>query len=154
MAKYETTVTTPAPPEQVFDYLADFSSVAQWDPTVVEAEQLSGRPGRAGARYRVVVRLGLVSFPFEYRVLESTPPADGEPGRVVLRAENSNVISRDVITVSADGWGSQVRYEANLEPKGVRKLFDLGFGVTMTVIGVRARAGLESSVRALAGPEA
>lgn len=146
-------MTTPAAPERVFDYLADFGNVAQWDPTVTEAEQLSGRAGRAGARYRVVVRLGLVSFPFEYRVLDSEPPVGIAPGRVVVRAENRDVISRDVITVTADGEGSTVHYQANLEPKGVRKVFDLGFGTVMGFIGARARSGLEKAVRDLGGPQ-
>ena len=48
MAHYRTTVNSPAGADTAYDYLADFASVAQWDPTVSSASLISGEPGPSG----------------------------------------------------------------------------------------------------------
>ena len=40
MAHFVTTIGSPGSPEEVFEYLADFSSAAEWDPGVARAERL------------------------------------------------------------------------------------------------------------------
>ena len=54
MARYVDAIDLPIPLEQAFDYLADFSRTAEWDPGVVEAERLTPGPPRRGSRFRVV----------------------------------------------------------------------------------------------------
>ena len=41
MARYNASVYSPRPPGEVFAYLSDFSTTAEWDPGVVEAERLT-----------------------------------------------------------------------------------------------------------------
>ena len=41
MPRFVDTVKSPAPREVVFDYLANFASVAEWDPSVTEAASRS-----------------------------------------------------------------------------------------------------------------
>ena len=43
----------PCPAADIFAYLADFATVAEWDPGVKSAHLLGGEPGRTGARYLV-----------------------------------------------------------------------------------------------------
>ena len=52
MARYIGHVTSPRPIEDVFDYLADFSNVREWDPSAVE----SRGPERPRRRRRVALR--------------------------------------------------------------------------------------------------
>lgn len=155
MARYRTTVPSPASTDSAYRYLADFVSILDWDPTVSSAELISGNPGELGARYRVVVSLPLRSIPLEYEIVAASPPtAPGEPGEVALRAENSDVVSYDVISfVPRTDGGSDVTYDAELSGKGVRRLADPFFFAVMQVIGARAKSGLASAVGALPAAE-
>ena len=155
MAHFTTTVTSPAATDEAYRYLADFASVAQWDPTVVEASLISGEPGELNARYRVAIGWSVLQMTLEYQIVEADPPkAPDRPARVALRAENRDVESYDVITFipRADG-GTDITYDAGLSGKGVRRVFDLGFGLAMQVIGRRARGGLAAAVAALPAAE-
>ena len=67
--------------------------------------------------YRLRVRVAGRTVPFDYRVV-----AIDRPTRVVLRAQASGMVSTDTITVEAAGAGSQVRYVAVLEGRGVLRL--------------------------------
>jgi hypothetical protein len=148
MARYRTTVPSPASTDVAYDYLADFTSILDWDPSVSQATLIAGEPGQLGARYRVVVSLPLRSMPFEYEIVEAAPPTGpGAPGRVALRAETSDVVSYDVITFEPrDDGGTDVTYDAELTGQGFRRYFDLAFGLAMQVIGTRAKSGLARAV--------
>ena len=147
MAHYRATVASPAPAEQVYAYLADFVTIAEWDPGVSEAELLTGTSGTTGARYRVVTSNLGVSLPLEYEILEAVPPADGFPGRIVLEALTADFRSYDVITVSPAARGCQVVYDADLALNGPRRLFDPVLRLAFAVIGGRAKAGLTAAVQ-------
>lgn len=146
MAHYRAIVHSPAPPADVFAYLADFATIAEWDPGVSQAHLISGSPGTTGARYRVTTSNLGVSLPLEYEILEAFPPADGFPGRVALEAETSDFRSYDVITVSPSGQGCEVVYDADLALKGPRRLFDPLLRLAFSVIGRRAETGLANAV--------
>ena len=120
MAHYAATVTSPGSAAEVFEYLADFSSTAEWDPGVSEARRLNADPLRAGARFHVVADFLGRRVPLEYRTVEIDPPR-----RVVLRAETRTVVSEDTITVRAlPGSGSQVTYDARLGLRGALRFAD------------------------------
>jgi hypothetical protein len=57
MARYNASVYSPRPPGEVFAYLSDFSTPAEWDPGVVEAERLGNMPVGEGSEFRVVATL-------------------------------------------------------------------------------------------------
>ena len=137
MARYVGTVESRLAPAAAFDYLADFSSVREWDPTVVSAENLSGRVGE-GAEFRVVVRFAGKENEFMYRTLEFD-----RPRRIVLRAESSTVVSLDTITFEPAGAGATVTYDAKLDPKGAMKLAGPLLGLLFKRLGDNARAGLQ-----------
>ncbi len=147
MAHYTTTVTSPAPAADVYAYLADFASVAEWDPGVSAAELVDGQPGHTGARYRVTASFLGRSIPLEYRILESVEPTEKFAGRVVLEAVTADFRSYDVITVAPTSTGCSVTYDADLALRGLRRPFDPALRLAFKVIGDRARDGLDKAVR-------
>ena len=110
MARYRTEQHFAGPPQSAFDYLADFVSVAEWDPGVSEATRLDDGPLGVGSRFRVVVKTG----PLVYEVTEL------EAGRRIrLVAQTSTLRSDDVITVLPAEDGATVSYDADLSLRGL-----------------------------------
>jgi uncharacterized protein YndB with AHSA1/START domain len=136
MARYVATVSTAKPIEEAFDYLADFSSVAEWDPSAVRAEGLSAAPG-PGAEFRVVVRFAGREIPLTYRTIEFRRPV-----RIVLVAESSAVVSEDTITFTDTDGATEVTYDASLRPKGLMRLGAPLLGLLFRRLGDNAVAGL------------
>jgi hypothetical protein len=147
MAHYRTTVSSPADPGQVYAFLADFASIADWDPGVSAASLIAGTTGQTGARYHLTTSNLGFSLPLEYEILEAVAPADGFPGRVVLEAETRDLRSYDVITVTPSPTGCDVTYDADLALKGIWRPFDPALRVAFRVIADRAGAGLETAVQ-------
>ena len=142
MARYRTTVESTKTPEEAFDYLADFANAREWDPGVVEGENLTGRPLGKGSRFRLVSRFAGRRVPLEYQIL-----AFDRPGRVVFQADQTAVRSTDEIRFDAAGDGTAVTYEAELQLKGlVGKLLDPLLGLAFRRIGDRATAGLREAL--------
>jgi hypothetical protein len=65
----------------------------------------------------------------------------------VLEANTADFRSYDVITVTPTANGCEVVYDADLALKGLRRPFDPLLRLAFTVIGARAKAGLESAVQ-------
>ena len=119
MPTYRAEIRTTQSPEQVFDYLARFSSVAEWDASVVSAEMLTPEPVEAGSEFKVVVRSLGRQLPFVYRI-----STFDRPHVVKLVADTGRLRSEDTITVDRDGEGSKVIYDARLTAQGVARLAD------------------------------
>ncbi len=136
MARYVETIESPRSASAAFDYLADFSSVAEWDPSAVRAQMLGAEPGE-GTEFRVVVRFAGREIELVYRTT-----AFERPSRIVLRAESPTVVSEDTITVRPRGDGCAVTYDAVLRPKGLMKLADPLLGLLFKRLGDSAAAGL------------
>jgi carbon monoxide dehydrogenase subunit G len=147
MAHYCTTVQSPAPAQDVFSYLADFATIAEWDPGVKSAHLLGGEAGSTGARYLVKVAFLGRTMPLEYVILESVEPTAEFAGRVVLEAITADFRSYDIITVAPRTGGSTVTYDADLALRGIRRPFDPFLRPVFKVIGDRARSGLQSAVQ-------
>jgi hypothetical protein len=138
MATYEATVTSPENRGDVFEYLADFSSVAEWDPGVRAARVTRGNPGAPGAEFEVVSRFLGRDVPLTYRA-----EAVDRPHRLLMVAETPTVVSRDEITfVDALGGGTEVTYAADLRLRGALRPFDPVLGILFKRIGDNARDGL------------
>jgi hypothetical protein len=137
MARYRVTIASPRSAEDVFDYMAMFSNVTEWDPTAAEAHPINGNQPGQGARFHVLVRWLGREIPLDY-----TTTAYERSKRVVLRAENSTTISEDTITVKSTGAGCEMTYEAHLTLKGVMRFIDPLFGLALRRLGNNAAAGL------------
>lgn len=151
MAHYRTgALTTSASAQETLDRLADFASVAEWDPGIATARLLTGPAGQVGATYEVVAAFGPWRTPLEYAVVERVEPAAGQPGRVVLVADDGSLVSHDTITVTPVGTGCEVSYDARLSLTGPARILDLPLNLMFQVIGRRAEAGLRSELERLA----
>jgi len=139
MARYVATVTTPRSPEEAFDYLADFSTVEEWDPGVRRARAISEERRAKGAQFEVVARFLGRDVPLTYETVEIE-----RPRRVMLRAENENLVSLDTISFRPlpQGGGTEVTYDADLSLKGPRRLAEPLMRLLFGRVGDRAKAGL------------
>lgn len=138
MARYTGTVTSPHAPAEIWSYLADLRSIAEWDPSVEGIRLVSGDPGTIGARYQLEVSFlgGGVSLPYVTVTVEP-------PSRVVFAAETESVMVRDEARIRpiADG-GSTVFWDAELRLQGARRLFDPLLRLAFNRLGNRAARGL------------
>ena len=149
MAHYRTTLSSTAPVVAAFEHLADFASVASWDPGIPEATLVGGMPGQVGARYAVVAQFGPRRIPLEYQIVEREEPGEDQPGRVALVADGGSFSSHDTITVRSGPRGAEVTYDALLTLHGAGRIMDLPLHLVFQLIGRRAEAGLRAELAAL-----
>lgn len=142
MANYSATVPSSRSADEVFSYLADFRSVAEWDPSITESAHTNdGEPIQVGAQFHVVTSMLGRDTPMEYETVELQ-----RPDRIVLRGENSSAISIDTITITGSGSGCDVTYDADIELKGVRKVADPLMGIALGRLGAKAKDGLRDKL--------
>ena len=143
MARYRGTIASPRSVEDVFDYMAMFSNVSEWDPTAAEAYPIDGNAPGQGARFHVLVRWLGREIPLEYTTTEYE-----RPSRLVLRAENASIISEDTITIESAGTGCKMTYGARLTIKGTMRIIDPLFNLLFKRLGDNAAAGLRRQLSA------
>jgi hypothetical protein len=137
MARYRDTILSPLGAEQVFDYMAMFSNVTEWDPTAAEAYPVGGASPGEGTRFHVLVKWMSREIPLEY-----TTTVYERPRRLVLRAENATTVSEDTVTVTPTESGCEMVYDARLQLKGLARIADPLFGLAFKRLGDNAAAGL------------
>lgn len=137
MARYVTTLRTDRSPRDVFTYMADLRNFAEWDPGVVKVQQVEGDGGGAGAVFDVSVKGPGRTIDLRYVTTTYEPSKN-----LLVVARSSMFTSTDRVTVVADGSGSIVTYDADLQFNGALKLFDPLLKLSFGKIGDRAAAGL------------
>ena len=141
MARYVDAIDLPIPIEEAFDYLADFSRTAEWDPGVEEARRITRGKVRLGSRFRVTVSFLGRRIPLEYRITEFE-----RPSHLVLSGGDSSLRSVDEITFVSRPGGTRVTYEARLELVGIRRIADPILDLLFQRIGRLAVRGLRERV--------
>jgi hypothetical protein len=154
MAQYQATIVAPIEISDAFDYLARFSSTAEWDPGVEEAEMVTPEPVGMGSAFRVVATIAGRKVPLRYEVTEFD-----RPYKVTVRAENASTVSEDTITITpadrraddhagpgGDGPRTEVRYDADLQLKGPFRVLGPVLGLLFDRIGDRAAGGLRAAL--------
>lgn len=138
MARYVASVETLWQREQAFAYLADFATIADWDPGVTRARGFSHDPLGVGARFEVRSSFLGREVPLVYETIEIEAPR-----RVLLRADTTAAVSLDEMTFEArPGGGTIVTYDADLRLKGPLRLLDPALRPIFRRLGDRARDGL------------
>ena len=137
MARYVDAIDLPIPIEEAFDYLADFSRTAEWDPGVEEAVRLTAGKIEVGSRFRVIVSFLGNRIPLEYRIEELERPT-----RLVLSGGDSSMTSVDEITFVARPGGTRVTYEARVDLVGFRRLAEPIVDILFQRVGRLAVRGL------------
>lgn len=137
MSIYEASLDTKRPAEQVFAYLSDFSTAAEWDPGIVDASRADTGPIGIGTEFHLVSKFLGRTTELTYRIVEHDPPHS-----VTLLGENASVISRDTITVTQQRNGTRIGYRAKLTLKGPLRILDPLLALAFKRVGDRALAGL------------
>ena len=119
MARYVTRVKTPLAADDAFDYVADLTNFAEWDPGVRRAVQVEGKRAEVGAAYDVTVAAVPRDLTLRYEVVEHDAPRS-----CLVVARSAMFTSTDRITVVPDGDGSIVTYDAELALNGPLGLVD------------------------------
>ncbi len=114
MTRVQFDITVPRPVEEVYDYVADFRNLPDWDPGIVSSEQTSGSGIEVGSTYRVVSSFGGREVELTYRVT-----AAERPSRVVIEGDASSVHAVDEIRFEQADGGTRVRYTADFTLKGL-----------------------------------
>lgn len=110
-------LTVPRPIDEVFAYLADFTTTNEWDPGTVKTTRESG-DGGVGTRYHNVSRFLGRTTELVYETTEHEPPR-----QIRLRGENSTVVAHDTMTLTPAGdSGTHIVYEARFDFKGLARL--------------------------------
>ncbi len=143
MPRYTTTIASPKPADEVFSYLSDFASAAEWDPGVARARRLTDLPIALGSKVEIVARFLGREVPLVYVVEKFEPPR-----RVLLRGENATTLSLDEIVVEPDGSGCRVTYDARLSLKGALRVGEPLLGLIFRRIGDAAADGLRRALAA------
>ena len=138
MATFNATIPSTWTRERTFDYLADFRTVAEWDPSMKSATLVAGSPGEVGSRYELVMSTLGRETTLVYETTEVQ-----RPERFVMRCETDSLVSVDTITVSED---VQVTYDAHLELKGLRKVAEPAVQVGLVLASERAKLSLEEKL--------
>lgn len=141
MASYKATAKSPMSPEQTFEYLADFRTAAEWDGNTKSSDLVGGDPMEEGAEYKVVTEFAGRDLTLTYRTVELE-----RPGRIVFHSGTAVADIEDVITIAADGSGSEVTYEANIKPKSIAIVLDPLFSLIFKRVGGRAAQSLRETL--------
>jgi len=145
MASYRGTIVSNRSAEETFDYMADFTNAAEWDPGTATSERLDIGPVGLDATFRLSVRIGSRVTPLDYRIVNYR-----RPHQVVLLGESETIRSEDTMTVTPTADGRCIlTYDAELTLKGAFALTNPVLPLFFDRIGDK---GVEGLRLALGGP--
>lgn len=125
------------PPAEAFRFIADFSNLADWDPSFERSVRLDD--GELGEGSRFLVR-SVTGFELTYEITTF------DPGRhVVLEGHGGGVTSIDDITFHATPDGTEVVWNANVDTPAPDLVEKLGTPV-FKVVGKIAAAGMRRTL--------
>ena len=146
MPKLVRTITTDAPLDRVFAYLADFSTNAEWDPGTESAVARDDDGPKLGQKYDLVVTFGDRKLDMVYEIT-----ALKENRLITLIGDGSTTHAIDTMEFSEvpDG-GTSVTYIADIKLKGLLRLAEPFLRGKFNELGDKAEAGMAEQLRRLA----
>ena len=138
MKKVQTNVNTARSPQEVYEYLVDFSNQAEWRFDVLESELVQGEAGRVGARYRQRVHQG----PRETEIKAELTRAEA-PRTVAFRTVDSGPVEvSGTWQIGEAREGTHVVCDVAIEAKGLWRLFEPFMGRAMRRTAARYQQDL------------
>ena len=136
-------IEVPRSVEESFAYVADFTTVAEWDPGIHSSRRVSG-DGGVGTVYEVQAEFRGKTMPFTYTVT-----AFEQNRRIVLDGVGEKATSLDTIVFepAADG-GTRITYSADFKLKGVLRVVEPFLGGTFRTLARKALDGLAAKLGA------
>ncbi|MCB1677368.1 MAG: SDR family NAD(P)-dependent oxidoreductase [Halioglobus sp.] len=101
------TVDVSRPVNEAFAYVSDFTTTAEWDPTVLHASQSTPGAIAVGTEFKVVCALPVGSIDLQYRVVELTANK-----RIVLHGRSRFFNVHDTISFAPSARGTKIDYRA------------------------------------------
>lgn len=134
------TINRPLP--EVFAYVAEFSTVAEWDPGVDESSRISEGDLGVGTRFSVVANFNGRTIPLEYEMIRYV-----ENELAVLEVESSRFDAVDTIKFRAiDDQTTEVDYTAEFVLKSFMRLLEPFLGGTFDKLGKKAMDGMAATL--------
>ena len=138
------TVTTATPPDRVWDFLSDFTTVTQWDPNTPDCRLVEGE-GDVGSVYAINSVFRNRTTHLEYTVRTRVPRE-----HLVLHGENRTVsVVEDMTFTATDDGGTTVTYRADFTFHGAARLATPFLGRALEGIADDARGGMQTALDAL-----
>ena len=125
------TVNVARPIEEVFAYVSDFTTTAEWDSTALEARKLTPGPIKPGTEFEVVCELPIGSVKLLYKVIALNPHE-----YIELLGSSKFFEVRDRINLTPSSGGTRIDYSATFE-----------FNSFIKPIATLSRKGLEKMGR-------
>lgn len=136
------TITVPGERNAVFDYIADFSNAAEWDPGVVSGSRRDDDPLGVGSEFDITVDFKGRKMDTVYRLTEYD-----RPDRVVFVGGTGSFQSTDEITVTPSTDGRlRIDYVAIFEMSGLISLAEPFLKGSFNRLADDAVAGLEQTL--------
>ncbi len=145
MPKIIRTITTDAPVNTVFSYLADFSNAPEWDPGTESSVPRDLEGPKLGQMYDLIVTWGDRKLPMVYEIT-----AFKEERLLTLVGDGSTTHAVDTMEFSEvpDG-GTSVTYTADIRLKGLLRLAEPFLGGKFNELGDKAEAGMSAALNRL-----
>lgn len=137
MARYIDAIDVPQEIEHTFDYVADFSQTAEWDPGVRSAWPRTADAPQLGSEFVVNISVLGAEVELEFEITEYE-----RPNYLVMTGGNSMIRSIDKISFTPQGRGTRVTYEARVDIVGISQLADPILGLLLQRVGQVAIRGL------------
>ena len=136
MQRVERTARIPAPPSEVFAYLADLDNLAEWQSGIVSAERVDDGPMRVGSSARVTRELMGQRLAVPLTVTDYDPP-----GRLGIASEVSGVKAAATLdmTPAEDGAATDVSFAMEIRGSGMTSFME-------PMIAGAARGDIEASL--------
>lgn len=129
------------PQKDVFDYTADFSNIARWDPGVVSSHKITPGPIGEGTEFDLEVRFGRGTVPMIYRITDFEPET-----RVVLVGEGEELHAVDEIRFDTQDNMTRIDYTADLTFHNYMRFLTPVIGPALRKVGERALDGLSEAL--------
>lgn len=100
--------------EDCFEYIVDFSTIWEWDHTVVDSRKLTDGKIGLGSQFEVLLKFGIQTVPIIYEIVEYD-----YPNYAVLKGEAGNFTAIDKVYVRNKANGkAEVIWKAEIEFRG------------------------------------
>lgn len=109
MWQIEERIDIPQTTNRVFDYLAHFDNIREWDPSVLAARQISTGKPSPGTRFALTLLFGMARVPMVYEITSLTPDR-----ALVLTGRAASFEAVDRILLDQIPGGTRLTYIAEV----------------------------------------
>jgi hypothetical protein len=146
MARSQRVVQSAVPPAVAFAFVSDFRHAPLWDPQTRSAEKLGDGPIGIGTRFVLVGGVAGLRMELPYEIVAFDPPH-----RLVLEGSTRWVRYRDQITFEADGPGTRIVYDAEMELRSALRIVGPLLPLMFDRIAEAATRGMPRAIEQHAG---